>query len=160
MNKKILALILVMAMALSMVLAGCGAKEEAEPTYIGIADDPFGELPTAQVIEPDATEATQPQPTETPTEATTPGETTPVVTTPATTVPTQTETTAPTEPEDPGKGVTYQQYTAMTADQQREFAKKFSSRDAFLLWYDAAMEEAKQNDVIEVTGPVDLDQYN
>ena len=74
-------------------------------------------------------------------------------------VPTQSETTVPTEgtaePTDP-PAMTLEAYEALSAEEQEAYADSFTSKKAFIKWYNQAVKDYEEGDVIEVTGPVDL----
>lgn len=56
--------------------------------------------------------------------------------------------------------LSYEAYLAMTGDQQREFCDSFESISAFRGWLLAAKEAYdKENEAIEITGPIDLNDY-
>ena len=152
---RLFALTLVLLLVLSLGMAGCKEeKQPAESTYVGMDEDFFeGMEPTGQQpSEETAGTVFVTEPTvEQGDEVTIPAQTTPTQT--------QTQTTEPTVQNDPAANMTFEAYLAMSGDEQRAFAKSFSSMDAFFLWYDQKAEEAGQKDVIEVTGPVDLGQY-
>lgn len=73
-----------------------------------------------------------------------------------TTTPTQPATqptTQPTTPANPGAGMDYQTFQAMTGAEQRAFQESFESLDAFFAWFTAAKEAYEQaNPPIEVGG--------
>ena len=61
--------------------------------------------------------------------------------------------TQPTTPPDPGEGVDYQTFLAMTGAEQRAFQDSFPSVDAFFAWYNAAKAAHEQaNPPIEIDG--------
>ena len=155
MNKRFLALAMMLLLCMSVLLAGCKEKEAeaTKPTHIGVEEDFFDEVEPTLQTEKDPTNATES--TTGPTTATEgPKETNPVVTTPV-----QNETTAPTDQNDSAKDIAFETYLAMSGDEQRAFAKTFPSMDDFFLWYDKMAAQYDQKDVIEVTGPVDLGEF-
>lgn len=176
MDKKIMTvLVLVSALivlSLSMVMiTGCSSKEPVAPGTsadttsdpgFGVETDTLGE----DAFTDDTGESSQTTgsatdlpgttgPAETTAPGTVPGETT-AATTPETTTGTTPETTtAPTTPT-----MTFEQYWAMSGEQQMEFANSFPSYDAYLAWYRQAEQEYNNKDVVEITGPIDLGDLN
>lgn len=68
-----------------------------------------------------------------------------------------TEATAPnTSPDE----MTYEQFTALTPEEQRLYQESFGDLDAFFAWYVAAKEKyEEENPAIEIDGPIDLGKY-
>ena len=63
-------------------------------------------------------------------------------------------TTAP-NPYTPGS-LSYEEYLALDGEQQQLYALSFDSVEAYVNWYNSALEEYENGEVIEITGPVDL----
>ena len=106
-----------------------------------------------------ATDPRQDDPTEPPTATQPPRETEPV----RPTEPQSTQPPATTEPQtgtaDPAD-VTYEEYLAMTPQEQQAHYEQFPSLEAYIAWHNAALEEyeEKQNS-IEVTGSIDIGDF-
>lgn len=76
----------------------------------------------------------------------------------------------PTEPTDPSTGatapatppeeMTYEDFIALTPEEQRLYQESFNDLDAFFAWYTAAKEKyEKENPPIDIDGPIDLGKY-
>ena len=106
-----------------------------------------------------ATEPWQEDPTEPPAATQPPRETEPA----QPTQPQPTQPPATTEPQtgtaDPAD-VTYEEYLAMTPQEQQAHYEQFPSLEAYIAWHNAALEEyeEKQNS-IEVTGGIDIGDF-
>ena len=163
MNKKnstsIFAMVMTILLLVSLTIAGCSQQptETVGETTSGNGDifiwDEITEESesTTQDTEP---QVTVPATTDDGGEKETVGQ----ETTPAATNPTQ-EETDDTKPAQDANTMTFEQYVALSAAEQKAFAKTFPTTEDFILWYNNAREAAGQGDVIEVTGPVDLGQY-
>ncbi len=112
------------------------------PTDSGLSDSVFGEesrKPTitdnqASAQTPDQTTQDPSDPTEPSVEATAPD-------------------TTPAE-------MTYEDFVALTPEEQRLYQESFNNLDAFFAWYTAAKEKyEKENPPIDIDGPIDLGKY-
>lgn len=76
----------------------------------------------------------------------------------------------PTEPEEEippvtdestsSGNLTYEQYMALSAEQQQAHFESFPSLDAYIAWYNAALAEYEANqNIVEATGPIDIGDY-
>lgn len=74
--------------------------------------------------------------------------------------PSEEETVDPSEPDESQSGVTYEEYMAMTGDQQQTYYTSFASADAFFAWFNEAKKEYdEQKQEVELGDkPVDLEQ--
>lgn len=79
-----------------------------------------------------------------------------------TTTPTQdaqptegTQATTPQSPYAPGT-LSYDEYMALGAEEQQLYALAFSSVEEYIKWFNAVKAESNNDEVIEITGPVDL----
>ena len=72
-------------------------------------------------------------------------------TTTATTPTTGQQTTSPA----PGS-LSYEEYLKLSTDEQRAYALTFSSVNDYTAWFNAEKEKYENDQVIEITGPVDL----
>lgn len=153
MNKKtniIRYVAMILSLAAIFALSACGAETKKESNASGEATTPAGSVGTA--TEPEVfvgvgdrsefldVEATGPEAAETtvPTEGTDPTE--------ATKPEDPTEATEPeeesTQPAGNVGNVTYEDYMAMTGDEQSKFADSFPSVKDFVEWYNSVKEEA------------------
>ena len=75
--------------------------------------------------------------------------------------PSKDTTTTPTKPSGPNLSLTFEEYLAMTGEQQEAHYDSFESTKAFVAWFDAAKAVwQEQNKGTEVTGPgVNLEDY-
>lgn len=106
-----------------------------------------------------ATEPRQEDPTEPPASTQPPKETEPA----QPTEPQSTQPPATTEPQigigDPAD-VTYEEYLAMTPQEQQAHYEQFPSLEAYIAWHNAALEEYEENQgSIEVTGGIDIGDF-
>lgn len=62
-----------------------------------------------------------------------------------TTSPTEPGNPAETEPEEPVASMDYEQFTALSGAEQREYMESFESIDAFFAWYNAAREQYQKD---------------
>ena len=76
------------------------------------------------------------------------------------------DATDSTEPADvttqttPPEEMTYQDFIALTPEQQRLYQDSFNDLEAFFEWYNAAKEKyEEENPPIEIDGPIDLGKY-
>lgn len=153
MNKKLCAMLLALVFA-AVCLVAC--KEEQQQPTETLMDGQFfwDELPSTDP-QPESQPEDQVPATE-PTQGETEGATEAPTVSGETTAPTQGESS--TQPTQGPEELTFEEYLKMSADEQRAFSKTFPSREAFDLWYDQALAESDRNNVIEVTGPIDLGQ--
>lgn len=132
---------------------GVRPKEDPAQTEAALSTDGTGE-------QSDPTQQTVDNETQAPavTEATKAVESTESV---PTTEAEATQATSPTEQTSAGaeeEALTYEQYLALSSSAQREYFDSFEDPQAFLTWFDAAKEiYDKEHPVIEVTGPIDLE---
>ena len=128
---------------------GVDEWEDADETEETGSSEPASQ--TQGTEEPSQT--TQPAQSETTeaTAATTPTETTPAsAPTEGTTQPTTSQSTYT-----PGS-LSYSEYMELTAEQQQQYALSFSSVTDYINWFNAEKEKFENDQVIEITGPVDL----
>lgn len=170
MNRKLIALMLVM---LLILMVGCKSKdngdatlptevtEATEPTVAAtetlppaLTTNPFGndeesadETQSEETEAPSATEDNE-QPTEAPKDTEPPK---------ATEAPTEPDSKPTEAPEDDGE-MNYEKYMSLSAAEQSEYMNSFESVDAFFEWYNAAKEEhaANNNDIEVGDGSFDL----
>ena len=101
----------------------------------------------------DATEPWQEDPTEPPTATQPPRETEPQPTQPPATTEPQIGTSDPAD-------VTYEEYLAMSPQEQQAHYEQFPSLEAYIAWHNAALEEYEENQgSIEVTGGIDIGDF-
>lgn len=128
------------------------SQTTAVPTteYPGYGQVTFPDEPetdtTSPTVEDPVKESQPSDPVETVPEGTNPGQTTP------------TDPSQSTEPvEDMPVQLRFEEYLAMTGEEQYAYAQTFPSMMDYVNWYNAARAEYDQNEAIEITGPVDLD---
>lgn len=164
-----------------LTLCGCrsGGGETTAPSESALPETtaPTVTLPEGEGVEDwDEPLETDPAQTTVPVETTQPteepdGETpesTENPTEPAPTTP-QTQPTAPSEPQQtnpPQSGgsdpadLTYEEYLAMTPEQQQAHYEQFPSLEAYIAWHNAALKEYEDSQTsIEVTGGIDIGDF-
>ncbi len=123
------------------------ATDAPTTEYPGYGQVTFPDVPdTSPTVEDPVKESQPSDPVETIPEEMNPGQTTPTSpsqsTKPLETVPVQ---------------LRFEEYLAMTGEEQYAYAQTFPSMMDYVNWYNAARAEYDQNEAIEITGPVDLD---
>lgn len=74
--------------------------------------------------------------------------------------PTDTDSTTATPPSDPPRELTYEEYLALCAEDQLAYMNSFHTVESYIQWFDAAKKEYDENNKgIEITGPIDLEDY-
>ena len=153
--KKILAVLLAMALCFGLIAcAGTEAKPTTAPTKPQ-ATKPQATEPQETDTKPSegATEPRQEDPTEPPTATQPPRETEPQSTQPPATTEPQIGTSDPAD-------VTYEEYLAMSPQEQQAHYEQFPSLEAYIAWHNAALEEYEENQgSIEVTGGIDIGDF-
>lgn len=73
------------------------------------------------------------------------------------------ETTQPTEPQtgsDEPVVLTYEEYMALSPEEQQAYYESFPTLEEFIAWHNAALEEYEANNTVPVvTGPIDIGDY-
>ena len=154
-----------LALLLTACRSGGGKTTEPPQTQPQQTTAPAATLPRGEGVEDsdDPTVAppvssTEPQETDTKPSA---GATEPRQEDP--TEPQSTQPPASTEPQlgigDPAD-VTYEEYLAMTPQEQQAHYEQFPSLEAYIAWHNAALEEYEENQgSIEVTGGIDIGDF-
>lgn len=158
MNKRIFTILIGTIIIIS--LASCGNKNEntaqvsqafeiPAPTDVpGTIANVFTEDDFEEIKQPSITAVETEQPSAPPTEATDSVEETPAPTSSPAESPENNPITAPST-------TAYEQYNAMSGDEQIAFMESFDSVDAFVAWYNAAQAEYNASrPAIEVEGGV------
>ena len=131
---------------------GEGVEDADDPT---VAPPVSSTEPQENDTEPSegATEPRQEDPTEPPTATQPPRETEPQPTQPPAATEPQIGTSDPAD-------VTYEEYLAMSPQEQQAHYEKFPSLEAYIAWHNAALEEYEENQgSIEVTGGIDIGDF-
>ena len=156
-NRNLIAMLSVMLL-LVVALCACMAQEELKETETampsttnaGFGVDEWENAVDGETENVELSQPTQPESAEDPSQST--QETT------TATNPTEGEqTTSPTMPYSPGS-LSYEEYMALDAQQQQLYALSFASVEDYIQWFNAAKAEYGNDEVVEITGPVDLGQ--
>lgn len=167
MNKRVRNLIILITIMLLAVVALCACIAEQQPATEGVGTTTTS--PGYGVAGWDDTEETAENdsditsvPTEQGSEAATEASVSTVDTTPgtnATTPATGDDTTTPA-----AGSLDYEQFMNLSASAQQAYALAFPSVEEYIIWFNAEKakynDENGNNDVIEVTGPIDLGELN
>ena len=152
---RIVAVLLVMTLAITVMTACIGNQEPTEPEHLyvptepttlpGIVDNDFQDSDfedSSQITEPPATDPTT-EPEENESSSTQPEATEQPAAKPETTQPEHTEPPAvDSQPTEPEQQITeYEWYEALSPDEQVAYYETFESMEAFVKWYNSAKAE-------------------
>ena len=169
-NRNLIALLSVMLLMVSCLCA-CMVKEKPKETENAVPSTTTGfgvdewendpttatdegsgiQQPTQESVIDDPTQTTETEITSETTAATTPTDGS---------QPTEsTQNTTPQSPYAPGS-LSYEEYMALSAEDQSLYALAFSSVEEYIKWFNTVKAESNSDDVIEITGPVNLEDYS
>lgn len=152
-NRNFIAMLCVMLL-LVIALCACMTKDQqnaAENTAPATTDPGYGvdnwEDISGTGGNGDNQQPTQNETIEEPSQSTQPAETD------------STQATTASNPYTPGS-LSYEEYLALDGEQQQLYALSFDSVEDYISWYNDALAEYENSEVVEITGPVDLEDYS